>query len=753
MIRSIFAIAFLVLAICSSAWAQQRNIVVNVMDPDGKAIAGADVRVFHGSRLDRCIPDDSAYACTVPANTAISFEIAAKGFRTTRASFGRDELNGSEYVFVMQVGGADANVVTITRTETQIGDTPESITAINRERFTATAAPTLDEALRQVPGFSIFRRSSSRNANPTAQGVSLRGVGASGASRSIVMFDGVPLNDPFGGWVQWNRVSPIAVDGVEVYRGGASSLYGNSSLSGAIGIVSRSATDALAISGEIYGGSQRTFSGSGFAGTRHKGWLIDGSVGHFQTRGFIPVDESERGPVDSYAGVRSVNTSIRIGREIENLANISFRHNYFGESRTNGTPGQINRTHSRQFVLGGSSRELAAGKLTFQGRVYGGTQVYDQTFTAVTFDRISESLTRLQRSPSQHFGASGSMNINFRRHAITTGIEGREVRGASDELGYFGGNATSRLGAGGRERSAGMFVRDVFRIGEKIAFGAGVRYDRWRNFRAHSTLTSLTTGLSTVSPFADREEEAWSPSVSILFQPYEHISFHAAASQSFRAPTLNELYRGFRVGNVVTNANENLLAERATNLEAGGAFRRGFTGLRMTAFIADIDRTISNVTVSATPSLITRQRQNAGKTRTSGIEVDAETRIAQLELNAGYLFADSRVVVFSSNPVLVDKFIPQVPRHQFTFQTRLPYRTWVFAVQGRATSAQFDDDLNEFRLEPYFQLDGFISKRMKEKLEIFAAVENLFNSRYSVGRTPVRTVNGQINARFGIRWN
>ncbi len=726
---------------------------MNVMDTDGNAIAGADVRVSYGSRLKVCAPDDGAYACTVPANTAISFEIAAKGFRTIRAGFGRDELNGSEYVFVMQVGGVDASVVTITRTETQIGDTPESITAINRQRLTATAAPTLDEALRQVPGFSIFRRSSSRNANPTAQGVSLRGVGASGASRSIVMFDGVPLNDPFGGWVQWNRVSPIAVESVEVFRGGASSLYGNSSLSGAVGMVPRSAEGPFAASGELYGGSQRSFSGSGFVGSRYRGWLIDGSVGHFQTRGFIPVDEGERGSVDSYAGVRSVNSSIRIGREIGGLANISFRHNYFGESRTNGTPGQINRTHSRQFVLGGRSRDFAGGTTTIEGRVYGGTQVYDQTFTAVTSDRTSESLTRLQRSPSQHLGYFALTSINYRGHAITAGIEGRDVRGTSDEIGYLGGNATSLLGAGGRERSAGVFVRDVFRIGEKVAFGAGVRYDRWRNFRAHSTLTSLTTGLSNVNTFEDREEDAWSPSASILVQPNESISFHAAASRSFRAPTLNELYRGFRVGNVVTNANENLLAERATNFEAGGAFRRGFTGFRVTAFITDIDRTISNVTISATPSLITRQRQNAGKTRTSGVEVDAETRIARLQLNAGYLSADSRVEEFPSNPTLVDKFIPQVPRHQFTFQTRLPYRTWVFAVQGRTSSAQFDDDLNEFRLESYLQLDGFVSKRLKEKLEIFAAVENVFNSRYTVGRTPVRTVNGPVNARFGIRWN
>ena len=747
----IFALAIPLLAAAVSA--QHREILVNVMDPNGAAVTGADVRVTYGSQRVVCPPDEGAYTCSVQARTAVSFEVAAEGFRRFRASYGRDELNGSEYVFVLQLGGADATVVTIARNETQIGDSPESITVVGEQRLESTAAPTLDDALRQVPGFSIFRRSSSRHANPTAQGVSLRGVGASGASRSIVLFDGVPLNDAFGGWVQWNRVSPIAVESIEVFRGGASSIYGNSSLSGAVGIVPKTADDRLDTSAEIFGGSQRTYSGSAFGGTRFKGWMVDASGGHFQTRGFIPVDASESGPVDSYAGVRAVNSSFRVGREFAKLADVFLRHNYFGESRTNGTPGQINRTQSRQFVLGGRSLTAREGFPVFEARFYGGTQVYDQTFTAVTTDRTSESLTRLQRSPSQHFGFSGTMDLNYRRHAIAVGIEGREVRGASDEIGYFGGRPTSLLGAGGRERNVGAFVRDVFRVGDRVVIGGGIRYDRWRSFRAHSTTTSLTTELTAVIAFPNREESEWSPSASILVQANENLSLHAAVSRSFRTPTLNELYRGFRVGNVVTNANENLLAERSTNFEAGGAFRRGRTGFRVTAFVADIGRTISSVTISATPSLVTRQRQNAGGTRAAGVEIDAETRIARLEINAGYLLADSRVKKFQSNPALVGKSIPQVPRHQFTFQTRLPWRTWTFSLQGRASGEQFDDDLNEFRLEPFFQLDAFASKRLKEKIEVFIAAENVFNSRYSVGRTPVRTVSSPINGRFGIRWN
>jgi outer membrane receptor protein involved in Fe transport len=749
--------AFSLIVLCAlAASAQQRQIRINVADPSGATIRNAIVRAAseNGEFLP-CPPDDDAFICSVAENGGVKFEITARSFKPFRIEYAEPDVTCCEYVFVLQLAPIGETVVTIARSETRIAETPQSIAVLGRRQLETTAAPTLDEALRQVPGFSIFRRSSSRNANPTTQGVSLRGVGASGASRSVVLFDGVPLNDPFGGWVQWNRVSPIAVETVEVLRGGASSLYGNSSLSGAIGITPRAADEGLNVSAEVFAGSQRSISASAFVGGDYTGWFADVSGGHFQTRGFIPVDEDERGLVDSFAGVRTSNSSFRLGRHFGETGSIFIRHNYFDEARTNGTPAQINRTHSRQFVLGGTLNKGDSGRAKLPGiewRVFGGTQVYDQTFSAVVADRSGESLTRLQRSPSQHFGFSGTGSIAIGGHNFIGGVEGREVRGTSDEVGFFGGNATSVFGAGGRERTIGAFVKDVFRIGEKIVASGGLRFDRWRNYRGMTATTPLSTQVTSALAFADRGESAWSPSVSILVQATDELSFHTSASRSFRAPTLNELYRGFRVGNVVTNPNENLMAERASNFEAGGAYRKGDSAVRLTAFYTRIDRTISNVTIASTPALITRQRQNAGTTRAVGFEIDAETRVGAVELNAGYLFADSRVTQFPSNTALVDKFIPQVPRHQFTFQTRLPWKTWTFALQGRASSEQFDDDLNQFRLESFFQADAFVSKRIKEKLEIFAAVENFFNSHFSVGRTPVRTVSSPINGRLGIRW-
>ena len=752
-----FRSIILLLLMCAGAAAQDADVRVNLKDPAGGVVTNAVVTVRSGSGdLITCTADEDAFLCKVAAGVAVEFVVRAEGFDQYRVRYEARELTCCEYVFVLQIAAVRENVVTVTRSYSSIENTPESVAVLDRRAIKTSPAPTLDDILRQVPGFSIFRRTSSRNANPTTQGVSLRGVGSSGASRSVVLFDGVPLNDPFGGWVQWNRLSPIAVDEVEVLRGGASSLYGGSALSGGIELRPRSASEPFAFSGELYGGSQRTASASAFAGTSWNGWSADTSGGHFQTRGLIPVDEDERGPVDSYSGVRAVNISPRIRRNFGRYGSIFFRPTYFGESRTNGTPAQINRTHSRQFILGGQIGQPAdagGSNISLDWRSFGGTQVYDQTFSAVNGNRTSESLTRIQRSPSQYIGASIVMQAVFRSHSISAGVEGREVRGSSDEIGFASGVATSLLGAGGRERTVGVFAKDLVRLSDKIFVSGGLRYDRWGNFRAISVTQSLASGATTSTVFGDRDESAWSPSAAVLIQATQQLSLRAAASRSFRSPTLNELYRGFRAGNVVTNANADLRAECATNFEAGGAYRKGVFKVRAIVFVTYIDAAIANVTLAATPTLITRQRQNAGETRTAGVELDSETTIGKLDLNFGYLFADSRVTEFPSNLALVDKFVPQVPRHQATFQLRYPNASWIFSLQGRAASDQFDDDLNQFRLEPYFQLDAFVSRRLGEKLSLFAAVENVFNSRYSTGRTPIRTVGSPTNLRVGIRRN
>jgi outer membrane receptor protein involved in Fe transport len=739
----------------------QKVLRGKAVDADGLPIENAEIVIVSTSgRIFPCRSESEGnFVCESGFDEKFTLVIEAQNFSILRQTFENLQDFPADSVFELKPGELrEQVVVTAARTETRLGETPASVVTLSRTQIETTAAPTVDDALRQVAGFSLFRRTGSRQANPTTQGVSLRGVGASGASRSLVLFDGVPLNDSFGGWIQWSRVPTISIGQIEVLRGGASSLYGNNSLSGTVNILPRKNDRKYIFSAETYGGTQNTFSGSTFFGFTKNDWSADLVAAHFQTKGYITVDENQRGNADSFAGSRNLNLSARFAKTFGTGGDIFFRPTYFGESRTNGTPAQINRTHIRQYILGGNfnlpNYVSVVQSPKFDWRFYGGTQVYDQTFSAVSADRNSENLNRVQRVPAQNIGFSANFSaVVFENQTVVVGFESREVRGASDEIGIANNRPTSLSGSGGRERTFGVFVQDFARIGSKLVLSASARYDSWRNFAASSVTRTIATNQTSVVRFADRDETAFSPQISALYQITPEVSVFALASKSFRAPTLNELSRGFRVGSVVTQSNENLLAERAVNYEAGASYAKNRFYLRGNFFTSNISNPVSNVTLTTTPNLITRQRRNVGKIRARGAEIEAETRIKSFRFSAGYLFSDSRVAEFPANRALENLRVPQTARHQFTFQTNYTIKDWNFAVQSRASSAQFDDDLNTFRLEPYFQADAFVSKRFGENLQIFTGIENVFNSRYSVGRTPLRTVSSPINMRIGVRWN
>jgi outer membrane receptor protein involved in Fe transport len=207
---------------------------------------------------------------------------------------------------------------------------------------------------------------------------------------------------------------------------------------------------------------------------------------------------------------------------------------------------------------------------------------------------------------------------------------------------------------------------------------------------------------------------------------------------------------------VLTLANDKLRAERLTGGEAGASFAafEKKLNVRGTFFWSEIIRPVANVTLTVTPALITRQRQNLGRTRSRGVEVEAEARISNtVNISGGYQFLDARVLKFPANTSLEGLVIPQVPRHLLTFQARYsnPRRLTV-SFQGRAGGSQFDDDQNQFRLDRYFTLDAFASRALGHGVEVFGALENLTGQRYDIGRTPLRTIGPPLLGRVGVRF-
>ncbi|MDQ2938557.1 MAG: TonB-dependent receptor plug domain-containing protein, partial [Acidobacteriota bacterium] len=357
-----------------------------VVDQNGAPVSGAQVIIRSSSFTRNGKTDSSGQFLfgSIP-RAEIVLTIAAEGFAPMERRINTAAEDASQLRIILMPATIAAQVtVAATRTETRISETAASVVILDSKDLDTTAAPTIDDALRQVPGFSLFRRSGSRTANPTTQGVSLRGLGASGASRALVLADGIPLNDPFGGWVYWDRVPRVAVSQVEVMRGGASHLYGNSALGGVVSI-STKIVEANVLSLETFHGNQSTPSASLFLSGRKRDWRASLAGEVFSTKGYILVPPAERGPVDTRAGSRHATNTFKIERWFGKNQHIFGSSSFFGESRENGTPLQTNRTHIREFAFGGELTSVRTGNFSACG--YGGTQVYDQNFSAISVDR------------------------------------------------------------------------------------------------------------------------------------------------------------------------------------------------------------------------------------------------------------------------------------------------------------------------------------------------------------------------------
>jgi len=333
---------------------------------------------------------------------------------------------------------------------------------------------------------------------------------------------------------------------------------------------------------------------------------------------------------------------------------------------------------------------------------------------------------------------------------FSAGAEGRDVRGHSAETTFNNSRVTAFVDVGGRQDSLGFFASDSVQF-RSWFFNVGGRVDRWKNSRGFSDRIPVT-GLPSLNDFPDRSQTAFSPRVSVMKRFDHGPSLSASAYHAFRAPTLNELYRNFRVGNVVTNANAALKAERLTGGDAGVGVERGRVFVRSNFFWSEIDDSVANVTLSTTPALITRQRQNLGTIRARGIEVSAITRFEKhWEVSGEYLLTDSTVLSFPANRSLEGLLVPQVPRHQFNFQVSYANTAWVVGTQGRFVSRQFDDDQNTLPLDGFFTLDAEVSRRVSEHVRLFAAFQNLNGTRYQISSTPVLTIGPPTLFRLGAR--
>ena len=337
-----------VLLVCASVKAQERVVSGVVSDATGAKIPQAEVEFENNGRIVRTRTDESGRFTLVSAPESGTLTVQSAGFNTTRIEIDaqpRDDLQ-----IWLQPASLMERIV-VNANDERIPVTPTSQYAIGRKEISLSGALTVDDVLRQAPGFSLFRRSGSLTANPTTQGVSLRGVGANGASRALVMYDGVPLNSPFGGWVYWNRLPRAGIESVEVFNGATSDLYGSGALGGVVNIMTRTAP-ATYLDFEASGGNESTATASLSAGKSWRGFGVGLALQALRTDGYVLVPPEQRGVVDTRAGTSDIGGSLLLSKTFGPRTHGFLRFGSFGESRRNGTPLQLNDTRITSLDLG-----------------------------------------------------------------------------------------------------------------------------------------------------------------------------------------------------------------------------------------------------------------------------------------------------------------------------------------------------------------------------------------------------------------
>jgi outer membrane receptor protein involved in Fe transport len=641
----------------------------------------------------------------------------------------------------------------------------------NQQSIIKSSPRTLDELLAGEPSFSLYRRQSAMFGNPTSAGVSLRNTGASAASRTLVLLDGIPQNDPFGGWVQWARYDPATVDAVRVVSSAESVVWGNQSPAGVIQI---NGSDPFQESHllRLNGGSQGTYGGS----TVHQFTSDNGdlalafSASHLHSDGFYGIDEAQRGPIDRRLDLDATSASLKLAWKAAPHLTIEPMFSYFEEHRGNGTPLTENSTEAIDASLRVTSKDVA---LSWQALAYYQHRRFDSFFSSVNAIRTAETPS-LDQFDVPASGTGGALTFLWDADEdwrITAGADLRHLEGETDEdATYIAGQFTRSREAGGKQTFAGLFAaagRDF--DSHRTRLDASARADVWWLRDGRRIEDSLITGLNLRDDRqADRDGFEPSLALSLTHDLTDHLQAYLSAGSSFRLPTLNELHRPYRVKNDIVEANASLDPERFISIEGGAEWKRDDKlALKASVFHHWIQDAIANVPVTD-PAEITAifgsipaggsgsQRRNVDQARVYGAQVGIDWKPAdEIGLHLDGIWTRTEFTDADTQPLLEGKPFPQAP--DLRLSARIDWepidRVTLFAGYEYGAS-QFDDALAQRRIGDYTSANLGVYWHDSDHLSYHVRVDNLFDEEIATGLSSdgIRSVAGPRSLWTSVEW-
>jgi outer membrane receptor protein involved in Fe transport len=562
---------------------------------------------------------------------------------------------------------------------------------------------------------------SSRSSNPSAQGVTLRALGGNATSRALVLLDGVPIADPFFGYIPLSAVAPERLAQVSVTRGGGQGAFGSGALAGTIALDSADAATLGLVSGQALvnnrGGTELSATlapevGDGFA-------VISGRWD--RGRGFYTTPEEERVPATARARFDAWSASGRLVQRLGEDVEVQLRGLAFNDERTLRFRGADNSSEGQDVSL----RVVTRGPWQVDAVAYGQWR----NFTNIVISSTTFARTLDQKdTPSE--GLGGKLEIRppiGHGHVLRFGADFRRTEGDLFEDAYNAATQalTQNRFAGGVNTDFGLFLEDDFSVGERLVLTGGIRADRYRITDGYYRALGPTGATIRDDEFAGRADWELTYRAGALFRASDTLRLRAAAYSGFRLPTLNELYRPFVVFPITTNANENLAPERLEGYEAGIDWSpMPGIALSLTAFDNQVEDAIANVTLTPT----TRQRRNLDAIQAQGLELSATAELGEVSFAGSLAYTDAEVRGTGLAASLDGNRPSQTPEIAASGTLSWePTQGALLSATLRHVGEQFESDVETDVLPAATTLDLFGQYPLWRELSAVARVENLLD--------------------------
>jgi outer membrane receptor protein involved in Fe transport len=591
-------------------------------------------------------------------------------------------------------------------------------TTLERDVIIASPSGRIEDVLRGVAGFQQFRRSDSRSSNPSAQGVTLRAIGGNATSRALVLLDGVPVADPFFGYIPLSAIAPETLGTVRVTRGGGSGPFGAGALAGTIELDSADpgSTGPLLASAGVNDRGETEASG---VLTQRLGQGFAIASGRWDRgQGFFTTPADQRVPATARAAFDSWNAAVRAVAPLTETVEVQARIGAFRDARTLRFAGADSTSEGQE----ASIRFVGRGAWQFDALAY--VQARDFSNIVISSTRFTPTLDQ-RATPSTGIGGKFELRPPLLEgHDIRIGADYRRADGEMQEvaLNAVSGAITERRRAGGATSNLGLFIEDDWQIGPLLVNG-GLRADR----------TSITGGFYRavnaagvpVSTIIAPDRNDWTVNwrAGALFYATRRLDLRAAAYTGLRLPTLNELYRPFVVFPVVTEANAGLENERLKGFEVGLDWQPvNALVLSLTAFDNAVEDAIANVTIAPNR----RRRENLPAIDARGIEASIAAKFGTVSVDASLAWTDAEVRGEGASAELDGLRPAQTPElaSSLTLGWR-PAAGWQVAVTLRHVSSQFEDDQETDSLKPATTIDAFMAVPLGQTWSAILRAENL----------------------------